>query len=94
LNKNSFIGKSNVLKAIDCFNSVLKIDPFYLNAYLSKGLALKELKNNHEALEQFNKALEIDPDFIVAQNSKINLLKMINQSKIDQSEISSINESI
>jgi len=61
--------------AVECFNTIIKINPFYLNGYLSKELAMKELKNFNDALIQFDKALEIDPNFSAAYNSKICLLK-------------------
>ena len=67
---NQIIGDDE--KAIEDFNSALKIDPNYRDAYFSRGVSYKNIGNYTKAIEDFNSALEIDPNFfpaIIEKNS-------------------------
>jgi tetratricopeptide (TPR) repeat protein len=49
-------------EAIDCFNNAIKINTFYVDAYIDKSFSEAQIGMYDEALKTINKALEIDPD--------------------------------
>lgn len=47
--------------AIECFDKVIKIDPFHKSVWAKKAEVLIKLKRNDEALLCYNRAIELDP---------------------------------
>jgi tetratricopeptide (TPR) repeat protein len=61
-------------EALKCFDKALEIDPKYMYAWVSKGLAFFNKEDYDQALVCYDKALEIDPNYTEAWNSKGNHL--------------------
>lgn len=58
--KGISLGKNgNYVKAIQCFDQALKLNPRNLNALYYKGYALEKMEQYNEAPEYYSKALEI-----------------------------------
>lgn len=55
-------------KAIQQFDSALRINPKYLEAFHNRGLAYRELKKFKEARADFKSALEINPQYELSAN--------------------------
>lgn len=65
------------VEAIEVLNRLIKSDPLYLPAYISRGVDKTELKKWSEAIEDYSHAINCDSTYIVAWvnrgNSKIQL---------------------
>lgn len=55
-------------KAIPQFDSALRINPNYIEAYHNRGLAYRELKKYKEARADFKTALKLNPQFELSAN--------------------------
>lgn len=53
--------KNEAAKALSDYNSSLKINPDYQNAYISRGNALKLLGRPDDAIADYDKAIKLDP---------------------------------
>jgi tetratricopeptide (TPR) repeat protein len=59
---NDFYNARNYLEALKCYNEALKINPKYVEAYVSKGNALYGLEDYIGALNCYNEAITLQPD--------------------------------
>jgi tetratricopeptide (TPR) repeat protein len=53
-------------EAIRIFGEVLKIDPTYAEAYVSRGMAWTEKSQPEKAIKDYNEAIKVDPKFVPA----------------------------
>ncbi len=53
-------------KAIKLFDEVVRLDPTYVQAYVSRGMAWNEKTEPENALKDFNEAIRVDPRFAPA----------------------------
>lgn len=60
-------------QAMEYLNKALEVDPYFAEAYFSKGLLLNETGNAQKAIEYFQIALEREPDYYDA-NIQLGLL--------------------
>jgi serine/threonine protein kinase len=58
--------KKDYLRAIEDYNQAIKINPDYVLAYISLGLARSDLGDNYKAIEDYNKAIQINPNYALA----------------------------
>lgn len=55
--------KEDYIGAIDCFNTVLRINEKNVEAYYGRGISFEETKETEAALQDYQKALLIDPNY-------------------------------
>src|SRR5262249_52930123 len=53
-------------EAIKLFGEVLKIDPTYTEAWVSRGMAWSQKSEYDKAIKDFNEAVRVDPKFVPA----------------------------
>ncbi len=58
--------KKDLSGAIEDFNQAIKINPDYVLAYISRGLAQSDLGDNQAAVEDYSKAIQINPNYALA----------------------------
>lgn len=63
--------------AIECFDKVIKIDPFHKSVWLKKAEVLIKLKRADEALLCYNRAIELDPKDKDIRRKREELLEVI-----------------
>jgi len=56
----------NFDEAIQIFGEVIKIDPTYVEAYVSRGMAWTEKSQPEKAIKDYNEAIKVDPKFVQA----------------------------
>ncbi len=86
--KNSSTYRTIVLlkkneEAIDFFDQVIKINPKYISALSSKGIALMHLNKNEDALVCMKKAIDLDPNNSNVFKQKGNILWNLKNVKIN-----------
>jgi tetratricopeptide (TPR) repeat protein len=64
----------NLIRALQCQNRALKIDPKYSMAWVNKGNILFNLGEPDEALKCYNTAIEHSPDYATAWLNKGEIL--------------------
>ena len=52
---------ATMMRAIECYDKALEINPQNADAYYKKGLSLSTIEKYAEAIECYDKALEINP---------------------------------
>ena len=57
----AYLVANKYLKAIHCFNTCIKLQPFYAPAYYYKGLSLYHLGDVDGAIDNIKKALDLNP---------------------------------
>lgn len=67
---NTNFESEEFLKAINCYDDVLKIDPGHLDAYFFKGNAYFNLGDFEKAIKYYNELLKLNPDDLDALNWK------------------------
>ena len=55
---------------IDCFTNAIELNPQYVAAYHSRGIANGNLGNHNAALQDFNRAIELDPQYAAAYRNR------------------------
>lgn len=53
-------------EAIKLFDQVIRLDPKYVEAYVSRGMAWNEKSEYDKAIKDFNEAMKVDPKFVPA----------------------------
>jgi len=53
-------------EAIKLFDQVVRLDPKYVEAYVSRGMARNEKAEYDEAIQDFTEAMRVDPKFVPA----------------------------
>src|SRR5262245_26064702 len=53
-------------EAIKIFGEVIKLDPTYVEAYVSRGMAWTEKSQPEKAIKDYNEAIKVDPKFVQA----------------------------
>ncbi len=71
--------QDNLMQALKCHNTALKIDPNYGVAWVNKGNVLFNLGKSDEALLCYDKAIDLDPDYTVAWVNKGEMLVKMGQ---------------
>jgi tetratricopeptide (TPR) repeat protein len=56
----------NYVGAIDAFTKAIELNPTYLGAILSRGIAQSKIKNYNDAITDFNKVIAVDPKCVRA----------------------------
>jgi Tfp pilus assembly protein PilF len=79
------------LEAIAFFNSALKLDPSFRDAYNNKGICLCSMNRYEEAEEEFHKAVNLDPSFFVSHINHALSFQMM--ARFDEA-LKSLNQSI
>ncbi|MCF8373641.1 MAG: tetratricopeptide repeat protein [Bacteroidales bacterium] len=59
---NAYLDAGLFNESISSFNETLRINPKYLDSYISKGFALQKMGMLDKAMGEFEKVLKIDPD--------------------------------
>ena len=72
---------ANDKEAIVEYDKALAIDPHYIPAIYSKGVALYSLERFEEAIVEYDKALAIDPNDISIYYSKVDVLLSLERSE-------------
>jgi superkiller protein 3 len=70
--------QGRIEEAIDHFSTAVQLDPGYLQAYNSLGIALAKQGRYEEAIKQFSAALKINPEYKSARLNLEKSLKAIN----------------
>lgn len=60
--------------AMAYFDTVLTLDPTYIDAYYNKGLCLEEMSQEDEAVQVYTDILEVDPQYTLAAKGLERLL--------------------
>ena len=64
------IDKGELLKAIDCFTKVIRVEPRDGETYYNRGLAYYKLGEKEKALSDFNRVIEIRSDEELVQKAR------------------------
>jgi len=88
---------SLIVKAIEWFDTTLRIDPNYAPAWASKGSALHDLggtENNEKAAKHFARALELDPSKMEAWSdvAHMNFSRTMEKRKIEEQDFIAFSE--
>lgn len=59
---NAYLDAGLFNESVSSFNETLRINPNYLDSYISKGFALQKMGMLDKAMGEFEKVLQIDPD--------------------------------
>ena len=79
------IKKSNFEKAINLYETIIKIEPDNYSAYFFLGIAMRRVGNTNEAIESYEKAIKLKPDFVDAYYNLGNILYFL--KKFDKARI-------
>jgi len=72
-----FIIAEDYEKAIEIFDTAIKLDPQFADAWCKKGICIRELGRNEEAITYFDEALKINPQYVDAWDSKGDTLRRL-----------------
>ena len=61
---------SNPRRVIELLDDAIELDPGYADAYLTRGLAYKNLKQYTRAIQDYNKAIEFDPGYELTYHAR------------------------
>jgi len=73
------IQKKQFTRAIHFLTQALQIKPDYVEAFLNRGLALKEIHHLEDALANYDKAIAIKLDYAQAYSNRGNVLKELHR---------------
>ena len=74
-----FISKQNYIKAIDCFDSVIKLEPNYYQSYVLKANVQCQLDKYQDGIKNYNKSLELNPEQLDTLLKKADALNELEQ---------------